>query len=354
MPTTEALRLCPNAFVAPVPRKACLSKSRAILQVLETLSPAVAPASIDEFYLDFTGTERMPHGEALEITARRIQERVLEETRIQVSIGGATSRTIAKMAAGRAKPAGVHVVAPGEEAAFIRGLSLAEIPGIGPVFTAELARHGLVSVEDALRVGDEWLVRWLGEGRGTWLARIIRGIDTHAVVARESRRSLSSENTFGRNLVEDEVVERELLRLSRSVATSIRSEGLRARTVTVKLRDPDFTTRRASRSLREPVESDVAVFVVARTLLRDLRTHRRLPVRLLGVALSRFVDRDQAMQLALFEEGGVESERDRKLARASDEVRAKLGGEGLMPARLIEWRTREEWENFKGTSSPTM
>jgi DNA polymerase-4 len=340
MSTAEALRLCPDAFVAPVPRGACLSKSRAIMQALQVLSPVVAPASIDEFYLDVSGTERMLHGEPLATTARRIQARVLEETSIQVSIGGATNRTLAKMAAGRAKPAGVRIVEPGGEAAFMKELALCDIQGVGPTFTSELAQRGLVTVDDALRVGDDWLLRWFGRGRGGWLARIIRGIDTHTVVPHETRRSLSSENTFGRNLSEDRDVERELLRLARSVATSIRAEGLRARTVTLKLRDPDFTTRQRSRTLSEPIESDLAVFNVARSLLEDLRARRRLPVRLLGVALSGFVERDVPRQLVLFEDGESERERDRKLARVSDDLRERFGSDGVMPARLIESRQR--------------
>jgi DNA polymerase-4 len=318
------------------------------MQALQVLSPVVAAGSIDEFYLDFSGTERMLHGEPLVDTARRVQTRVLVETSIQVSIGGATNRTLAKMAAGRAKPAGVRIVEPGDEAAFMKELALSDIQGVGPSFTAELARHGLVTVEDALRVGDEWLLRWFGRGRGGWLARIIRGIDTHTVVPRESRRSLSSENTFGRNLVEDRDIERELLRLSRSVATQVRGEGLRARTVTLKLRDPDFTTRQRSRTLREPIEADLAVFNVARTLLEDLRgprpsgagTPRRMPVRLLGVKLSELVERDVPRQLVLFEEGESERERDRKLARVSDDLRERFGSDGVMPARLIERRQR--------------
>jgi DNA polymerase-4 len=364
MSTAEAIRLCPDAFVAPVPREACLSKSRAIMQALQVISPIVSPASIDEYYLDFSGTERMLHGEPLEATARRIQQHVLEESSIQVSIGGATNRTIAKMAAGRAKPAGVRIVAPGEEAAFMRELALSDIQGVGPAFTAELAGHGLVTVEDALRVGDKWLLEWFGKGRGGWLARIIRGIDTHTVMPHETRRSLSSENTFGRNLVEDHDIERELLRLSCSVAAALRGEGLRARTVTIKLRDPDFTTRQASRTLREAIESDQAVFNVARTLLEGLRHPRPsgagtrrpdprptacirqavpgagTPVRLLGVQLSGFVERDVPRQLVLFEEGESERERDRKLARVSDDLRERFGSDGVLPARLLERREK--------------
>jgi DNA polymerase-4 len=249
MPTAEALRLCPGAVVVPVPREACSSKSRAILTVLSALSPRVQPASIDEFYLDLSGTERLFKGESLEDSARRIQAHVLAETRIQVSIGGGTSRMIAKIAAGRAKPAGVRIVPPGGEESFMRELELSDIPGVGPTLSAELARRGLVRVEDALRAGDDWLARWFGEDRGRWLSKRIRGMDGSPMNPHEPRKSISSENTFLRDLDDDVGVERELLRLVVSVSSSLRRQELRSRTITVKIRDDDFTTRQSAHTL---------------------------------------------------------------------------------------------------------
>src|SRR5690606_29473733 len=130
-----------------------------------------------------------------------------------------------------------------------------------------------------------------------------------------------SENTFFEDLRDERDIERELLRLSGSVARSLRQEGLSARTVTVKVRDPDFTTRQASHTLPDAIESDAAVFAVARGLLGELRARQRRPVRLLGVALSGLVEAEGPRQLALFEEAGVESERDRVLSRVRDDVR---------------------------------
>jgi DNA polymerase-4 len=334
MSTAEALRLCPDAVVVPVPRQACSSKSRAILTVLDTLSPRVQPASIDEFYLDLTGTERLFRGETLEASAGRIQARVLQETNVQVSIGGGTRRMIAKLAAGRAKPAGVRVVPPGQEALFMKELQLEDIPGVGPTLQAELAQRGLVSVEDALRVGDEWLIRWFGDGRGRWLAERIRGVDSSDVNPHEPRKSLSSENTFFRDIDDDGEVERELLRLVGSVASSLRSEELRARTVTVKIRDDDFTTRQAGHTLPDAVESDRAIYEVARGLLSELRKKRRRPVRLLGVGLSGLTQSDTPRQLGFFEEA-IETERDRVLARVRDDISSRFGREGIVPARLV-------------------
>ena len=343
MPTAEALRLCPGASVVPVPRGACSSKSRAIGRVLEGLSPVVQAASIDEFYLDLGGTERLFSGETLEDTARRIQRVVREEAHIAVSIGGGTNRLVAKVAAGQAKPGGVRVVPPGSEAAFMAPLPLSDIPGVGPTLTSFLAEHGLIHGRDAVRVGVDWLVKWLGEERGRWLLERAQGLDGSPVRAREPRRSVSSERTFFRDLTRDDDVERELLRLARSAAAALRGAGLRARTVTVKLRDPRFQTRSASHTLPDPVETDPAVFTVARGLLQELRERRRTPVRLLGVALSGLIEADAPRQMGLFGEGaGVESERDRLLSRVSDDLRERFGNQGVFPARLLKASDRDE------------
>jgi DNA polymerase-4 len=152
MPTGRALELCPDALVVGVSRSAVSEKSREVRAVLEELAPVVQAASVDEFYLDLTGTERLFAGESLEASARRIQREVLERTRIDVSIGGGTRRVIAKLASSRAKPAGVHVVLPGQEQDFLDALDLAELPGVGPALADELRRRGLVRVSDARAV----------------------------------------------------------------------------------------------------------------------------------------------------------------------------------------------------------
>jgi DNA polymerase-4 len=338
MPTGQALRLCPEATVVPVPRNACVERSREVRAVLEDLAPVVQAASIDEFYLDLTGTERLFAGESLTDTAHRFRERVLRETGISVSIGGGTRRVIAKMAAGKAKPAGVHIVPPGGELGFLKTLDLAELPGVGPSLVDALRRKGLVRVGEALGVQVEWLQRWFGKRRGAWLHRKIRGLDDSEVDPRESRKSISSERTFFNDVNSDGELERRLMKLAGSVAGTLRSKGLRARTVTVKLRDSDFTTRQHSRTVEGGVESDTAVYEVARVLLRELRESRRTPSRLLGVGLSGLYHGSEPDQLGLFpqEQTGVESERDRQVSAAVDRVRDKFGSGAVLPGRILE------------------
>jgi len=336
MPTGKALRLCPDATVVGVPRSACSDRSRAVRAALEGLAPVVQAASIDEFYLDMTGTERLFRGETLAETADRIRQSVHEESQIHVSIGGGTNRLVAKLATRRAKPNGVHVVAPGEEAGFLAEHELADIPGVGPALVKELDRRGLVRVPDLLKVEPEWLERWFGASRAEWLRRRALGIGSDAVNPREPRKSISAERTFSADIDEDQELERRMLKLAVSVARTLRSEGFRARTLTVKLRDGDFTTRSRSHTFPEPVELESTLFPVARELLGELRRQRRTGARLIGIGLGNLVDRDAGGQMVLFEDReSFESERLRDLHRTLDGVRDRFGGDALMPGRIV-------------------
>jgi DNA polymerase-4 len=336
MPTAQALRLCPAAHVVPVPRGYCGRKSREVRAVLERFSPVVEPASIDEAYLDMSGTEALYHGEALAVTAARIRAQVLAETAISVSVGGGTARLIAKLAVERAKPAGVRIVEPGGEIEFMRGFRLAELPGVGPVFAAQLERLGLSTVETALQLSEVALCGMLGQTRGRWLYRRARGVDGEGVHAGVRNRSHSREETFAHDIDDDDALETQLLELAARLASDLRAHGCRARTLTVKLRDADFRTRRASRTLPGAVESDRAVFATAKLLLRRLRAARRAPARLLGIAATGLDGGVAGDQLRFFADASAESERDRQLARTTDRLRHRFGPDAIRAGRLLD------------------
>ena len=336
MPTRRARQLCPEAVVVPVPRGACVERSRTVRAVLDELSPVVQAASIDEFYLDLTGTERMLRGEDLAATADRIRRLVRKRTGVAVSLGGGTQRVVAKVATRLAKPDGVHVVSPGGEAAFMARFRLEQLPGIGPAFLEQLKKKGLATCADAAAVEREWLARWFGPHRGAWLWERVRGIDASEVDARDRRKSISSERTFFADIDEDDELERRLLQLSCSVGGQLRAKDLRARTVTVKLRDHDYRTRQAGNTLPEGLETDRAIFVVAASLLQGLRHRRRTPARLLGVGVSGLVRQVPAEQLDFFGgDAALETERDRTIARAVDRIRDRYGREAVRPARVL-------------------
>jgi DNA polymerase IV len=342
MPISRALRLCPQAMCVPVPRGACSRKHREIRAVLDRFAPEVESASIDEWYLDLGGTEALYHNEPLTVTARRIHEAVLEETQISVSIGGGTSKLVAKLAVERAKPkpgtgaTGVHVVEPGHEGEFLATFSLAELPLVGPKFQERLAKLGMKTVRDVLPYDAATLSRWLGDREGEWLFNRVRGIDRSAVEARGEAKSISRDETFSEDIASDDDLHRELLALVTRASSDLRKDGLTTRTITVRIRDFDFRTRSASRTLPRGVIADRVIHGVAKGLLAKLRSSRRVPARLLGVALSSLATDPDADQLALFESASDDDEtaRDRALARAVDRLRDKFGREGIVPARL--------------------
>ena len=343
MPISRALRLCPQAVCVPVPRKACSTKSHEIREVLSRYAPVVEGASIDEWYLDLAGTEALYHDESLAATAMRIRSDVRRATGLSVSFGGGTTKLVAKLAVEQAKPkpgndaTGVHVVPAGDEQDFLRGFTLADIPLVGPKFQERLAKFGMRTVPEVLQYDLPTLARWLGEREAAWLYDRVRGIDDSPVESHGEAKSISRDETFPTDLHDDADLERELLALVVRAASDLRSDGMTARTITVRIRDADFRTRSAARTLDTSVISDRVIYSVARVLLRKLRTARRVPARLLGVALSSLASDPEADQLTLFErtaDAATETERDRTIARAVDRVRAKFGPHGILPGGL--------------------
>lgn len=343
MPIARALRLCPQAMCVPVPRKACSAKSREIRDVLERFSPVVEGASIDEWYLDMSGTERVYHDEPLGTTSHRIRTAVRDATGLSISIGGGTNKLVAKLAVERAKPKpgtgadGVHIVPPGTEEDFLRTFTLAELPLVGPKFQQRLAALGMTTVPDVLEHDLVSLRQWLSEREAEWLWNRVRGTSDSLVEPGGEAKSISRDETFAEDLRDDKDLERELLALVTRAASDMRGDSLSARTITVRIRDSDFRTRSARRTLDAPVVSDRVIMGVARELLAKLRKSRRMPARLLGVALSSFAHDARANQLSLLAKAPdplAETDRDRTIARTVDRVREKYGAKGILPAAL--------------------
>ena len=258
MPISRALRLCPRAMCVPVPRRACGEKSREIRAALEKYAPVVEGASIDEWYMDLGGTEGLYAHEPLAETAARIRDAVVQRTTLSVSIGGGTSKLVAKLAVERAKPkpgtgaTGVHVVVAGDERAFLETFDLADIPLVGPRFQERLAKLGMRRVPDVLPYDVPTLTQWLGAREAAWLYDRVRGIDHGDVEGHGEAKSISRDETFPADIDDDDELARELLALVTRAATDLRADGLTARTITVRIRDHDFKTRQASRTLGRP------------------------------------------------------------------------------------------------------
>lgn len=355
MPMSRALRLCPQAMVVPVPRGACVEKSRAISDVLARFAPVVAAASIDEWYLDLSRTERL-YEEPLAATARRIRQAVRDEVGLPLSLGGGTNKLIAKLAVELAKrperedERGAYIVSPGDEAAFMTRFRLGDIPMVGAKLQERLAGFGLRTVTDALPYEEPVLVGMLGERTGRWLYRRIRGICEDPVAVRESAVSIGREETFATDMGsaagDEDRLRRELLTLLGQAAADMRRSGYRARTLTVRIKDADFTQRQKSRTLPSAVESERTLWPLSQVLLAELRAARDIDVRLLGVSLSNLTSEGDAErpaassapreQLGLFaapapapSELPVESERDRAVSRLRDAMQKRFGSDVL-------------------------
>jgi DNA polymerase-4 len=293
--------------------------------------------------MDLAGTEAVYHNESLRDTAHRIRKAVMEQTGMSISIGGGTNRLVAKMAVERAKAKpgtkadGVHIVAPGAEADFLRTFNLADIPMVGPKFQTRLAALGMVTVPDLLAHDLPSLRRMIGVNAAEWLWDRAHGVGGAEVEGHGDQKSMSRDETFSVDLSKDEDIERELLRLVTKVAWDLRQSGSTARTITVKLRDRDFKTRSARRTLARPVVSDRVIMETSKELLKKLRSARRVPARLIGVALSSLSEDPVADQLTLFPSADqrLETDRDLAIARTVDRVRKKFGAKGIVPGGLL-------------------
>lgn len=285
MPIGEAYRRCPEAAFIRPDGKLYARASRAVRELFRAVTPDVEVVSIDEAYLDLTGTERL-HGEP-RAAAEKLRRTIADRTRLPASMGLGSTKTIAKIASEFAKPNGFLHVLPGAERVFLDNLPLARMPGIGPKTRERLERANLRRVGDLVRVGPEVVGSLLGE-RGTELCSRAEGLDRSRVVSRDRPKSISRETTFDEDTSDIAHCEAILFRLGEHACHDLRAHGLTARTITLKLRYDDFTTVTRSVTLDAATDNDHKVGVEARRLYRQLS--RRAPVRLIGVGLSNLDD----------------------------------------------------------------
>ncbi len=295
--------------------------SRAVFDILRSVSPDVQPASIDEAYLDATPGENGEHPVAV---ARRIMAAVAAMG-VTCSVGVATSKTVAKIASDRDKPRGLTVVLPGEEAAFLAPLPAGAMPGIGPQTASRLHALGIRTLGDIAALDDETARHILGS-HGPGLISRARGVDPRPVRDRGDVKSVSNERTFSRDIREKHALDEAVSSLAEQVAVRLRRKGLCGRTVHLKIRFADFTTRTAQETLPSGVDSTAAVTAAALGLLRAQWTPG-VGVRLVGVGVSGF-DR-VAEQLVLTGGDAEGDERRRALERTVDDLRERFGAEAV-------------------------
>lgn len=337
MPLRIAYQHCPHAtFVEGHPDR-YREYSGKVFKILQRFSPHVEMASIDEAYLNLTGTERLlgPPFRA----AHKLRQAVKAATELNCSIGISTSRMVAKVASDQAKPSGILWVCPGQEAAFLGPLDVRRIPGVGKAGEQRLSECGIRKVADLARLDE----RLLEERFGKWglaLAGKSHGLDAGAwfdgeIGDREDPKSISHEHTFGQDTSEPDMLESMLARLSEMVARRLREHNLFARTIQLKLRYHDFSTCTRAHTLDHATQVDIELFEEVRSLFRRAWDGRA--VRLLGVHAGS-LKRDEG-QLNLLD--GGRAERWRKALTAVDRMRDKFGESSVSMGSGMNARFRE-------------
>src|ERR1700720_3855657 len=353
MPLRTAAKLCPHAtFVDGHPQRyrECSEK---VYLVLASFSPLVEMASIDEAYLDMTGTARL-HGPPLR-AAHALHQKIKSDTQLNCSIGIGSSRLIAKVSSAKAKPHGILLVIPGQEAKFLAPLDVRDIPGVGKVTEQSLQALGIRQVGDLARFDDAFLQEHFGKW-GLALAGKARGEDAGGwfdpeVGADTDAKSISHEHTYNEDTADTEQIESTLMRLSEMVGRRLRESRLHARTIQLKLRYKDFTTITRAHSLPAPTQLDTEIFAQMKLLFHK-NWRKGAEVRLLGVQASSF--EAQAGQGDLLEDG--RRQRWQQALSAADRLRDKFGESSVSLASGLRGgfreRTQENPVGLPGKGKP--
>jgi DNA polymerase-4 len=323
MPMFKALAACPNAVVIRPDMEKYAAVGKDIRRRMLALTPLVEPLSIDEAFLDLSGTERL-HGAPPAITLARFARQVEQEVGITVSVGLSWNKFLAKVASDHDKPRGFTVIGRAEAATFLAGRPVGIIPGVGRVTQERLARDGIRSIADLQRRDSAELAKRYGE-EGLRLARLARGDDSRPVRPERDTKSISAETTFDDDMADPASLLPVLMRLSEKVALRMRRAGLATRGVTLKLKTADFRTRTRARSGLPPTQLAASLFEAGRDLLA--RETGGTAFRLIGIGASDLCPADDADRGDLVDTRIV---RQASVERAIDSVRERFGGDAVM------------------------
>jgi DNA polymerase IV len=296
MPSSRAIRLCPDVVFIPPDFRRYSRESEKIFAIYREITPLVQAVSIDEAYLDVT--DHLGETGTATAVAKEIRRRVREERGLTVSVGVGPNKLVAKIASDFNKPDGLTVVPPHKVQSFLDPLPVRRLHGVGPATERALVEMGLQTVADLRAAAPEALVERFGNKHGLLLYEFARGIDDRPVETHQERKSLGTENTYAVDLVGLPRMEEEVDRMAVEVADALAKRGLAGCTVTLKVRYSDFTTLTRSRTFAVPVWEAGTIAACSRDLLRKTEAPSR-PVRLLGVTASNLV-RERVEQLSLF------------------------------------------------------
>jgi DNA polymerase-4 len=323
MPTSTALRLCPQAIVIPPRLDYYAAISDGIREVLYRYTPLVEPLSLDEAFLDVTGSEPL-FGPSVEI-GRRIKREIRESVRLVASVGVAPNKFLAKIASDLEKPDGFVVVDPANVQDFLDPLPAGRLWGVGRVTGQILEQLGMRTIADVRKMPVEVLQQHFGKG-GEHIWQLAHGIDDRRVVPDREAKSISHETTFAVDIGDREVLRAWLVELAEQVGRRLRRHNLRGRTVQIKVRFADFQTIVRAKTLAEPTDITGEIQRTATELLETSLATATKRIRLLGVGASGF-DGSRQVQASLFPD--EERKKESQLDRAADEIRERFGASAL-------------------------
>lgn len=329
-PITQAMKFCPHGIFLPVRMGRYKELSDRIFEIFHRFSPLVEPLSIDEAFLDISGTERLL-GNPVSV-AKKLKKTILEETGLTVSAGLAPSKFIAKIASDMDKPDGLTVVPSEKVTDFLDPLPVSKMWGAGKVTLEKLSRYNIKTFYDLRKFPVEILERSFGKN-GIRMHYLAMGIDDRSVETEHETKSIGHEETFLEDIIDIETSEKHLLTLSIKTAERMRKLNLKGKTVTLKAKYSDFTQVTRSQTLDEYTDDGMLMYSTARNLLKKTETGKR-SVRLLGVSMSGLVMEDSSNQLSLFS-GNEKREKSEKLNRAIDSLHDKFGKKSVIPGRLL-------------------
>ncbi|KQR79072.1 DNA polymerase IV [Arthrobacter sp. Leaf337] len=332
MPMAMAARMCPSAVIIEPRHKLYYEVSAQLMAIFGSITELVEPLSVDEAFLDVGGAIRRL-GSPREIGGI-IRRRVHEELGITASVGIAASKFVAKIASTRCKPDGLLLIGPDETVAYLHSLPVNALWGVGAKTGEVLARMGIRTVADVAATPPSALKKLLGVS-GEHVYRLSWGIDPRPVTPVRLEKSIGAEETFAVDTADDALLHRELLRLSHRTAERLRSTGMVARTISLKLRYTDFSTITRSRTVHAPVDSAQLIYAVAVQLLESLGP-RAMTVRLVGVRAEQLEDAAQTSLQLSFDR---RDDNWRAAEQALDKVAAKFGSKSVLPARLMDPHT---------------
>ncbi|NWG54317.1 MAG: DNA polymerase IV [Hydrogenophilaceae bacterium] len=336
MPMFQALKLCPDAIVLHGGMAKYVEEGRIIRKMMQELTPLVEPLSIDEAFLDLSGTERL-HGAAPAQSLARLQARIEEERRLTVSVGLSFNKFLAKTASDLDKPRGFSVIGRAEALDFLSPRSVSTLPGVGPAGAAALEKQGYRRIGDLRAAGEAALTRALGDW-GRKLYRLSIADDDRRVDPEGERKSISSETTFFADISELDALEDVLWPLCEKVAARARAADIAGRTLTLKLRDKNFRTITRRMQFPDPTLLAHRIFEAARGLTAP-EVDGRKAFRLIGVGLSDFAPAEEA------DKGDLLDQRTPKIAAAESAVakaRARFGDGAVVTGRALKGKDEDD------------